>query len=116
MKKRTRVNDSRVAAPAPLAAPRGCIVSVALNQPIRPDRELRVNIMTSVELLITEIGRLTTQVGRIDFYALPVRTEDDFAAVPRNIVSLAEAQAVSLELSRGSIQGKVGRYDWRKSS
>jgi hypothetical protein len=72
--------------------------------------------MTSVELLVTEIGRLTTQVGRIDFYALPVKTEDNFTSVPRNIVSFAEAQAVSFDLSRGSIQGRVGRYDWRKSS
>ena len=72
--------------------------------------------MTSVELLVTEIGRLTTQVGRIDLYALPVQKEDDFSCVPRNIASFAEAQAISVELSRGSVRGKVGRYGWRKSS
>jgi hypothetical protein len=71
--------------------------------------------MTSIELLITEIGRLTTQVGRIDFYVVPVQSQGDFVSVPRNIVSFAEAQAVSLELSQGSIQGKVSRYEWRKS-
>ncbi len=72
--------------------------------------------MISVELFITEIGRLTTQVGRVDFYTLPLQREDDFATVPRNILSLGEAQAIALELGRGSHQGKVGRYEWRKSN
>ncbi|HLJ95877.1 MAG TPA: hypothetical protein VKU02_22060 [Gemmataceae bacterium] len=72
--------------------------------------------MISVELLITEIGRLTMQVGRVDFYTLPVQHEDDFATVPRNILSLDEARAIALELGQGSHEGKVGRYEWRKSS
>jgi len=72
--------------------------------------------MTSVELLVTEVGRLTTQVGRIDFYALPVQKADEFICVPPNIVSFAEAQAISVELAQGSVQGKVGRFGWRKSS
>lgn len=72
--------------------------------------------MTSVELFLTEIGRLTTQVGRIIFYSLPAQKEADFACIPRNIVSVAEAQAISLELCQGSVHGKVSRYTWRKSS
>ncbi len=72
--------------------------------------------MISVDLLVTEVGRLTTQVGRIDFYAVPVQKEDDYMCVPRNIVSFADAQAIALELSRLNVQGIVGRYEWRKSS
>jgi hypothetical protein len=71
--------------------------------------------MTSVDLLTTEPGRLTTPVGRIDFYAIPIQKGDDFSCTPPNIVSFADAQAVSVELSRQT-QGKVGRYEWRKSS
>jgi hypothetical protein len=72
--------------------------------------------MTSVDLLVTEIGRLTTQVGRIHFYALPVQKADDFTAVPPEIVSFADVQAISVELSSQGVQGRVGRYQWRKSS
>jgi hypothetical protein len=72
--------------------------------------------MTSVDLLLTEVGRLTTQVGRLDFYNLPVQKEDDFLCVPRNIVSFADARAISVELCRQNVQGKIGRYEWRKSS
>jgi hypothetical protein len=72
--------------------------------------------MTSVYLLITKLGRLTTPVGRIDFYALPLRNEHDFVTVPSAIVSFAEAQTVSVELSRQAVQGRVGRYDWRKTT
>jgi len=72
--------------------------------------------MTSVDLLLTEPGRLTMPVGRIDFYALPVQKEDDFVTVPPAIVSFAEAQAVSVELYQDVAHGRVGRYEWRKSS
>jgi len=72
--------------------------------------------MTSVELLATEIGRLTMPVGRIDFYRLPVQKQDDFACVPPKIVSFADVQKISVELSQLGVQGKVGRYRWRKSS
>ncbi len=71
--------------------------------------------MTSVDLLTTEIGRLTTQVGRIDFYALPIQKPDDFTVVPPGIVSFDEAHAISLELSHQTSQGRIGRYEWRKS-
>jgi hypothetical protein len=72
--------------------------------------------MTSVYLQITKLGRLTTPVGRIDFYALPLRNQGDFLTVPSDIVSFAEVQTISLELSRQAVQGKVGRYEWRLSS
>ena len=55
-------------------------------------------------------------VGRIDFYTLPVQKEDDFVSIPTAIVSFAEVQAVSVELSRHAVQGRIGRYDWRKSN
>jgi hypothetical protein len=72
--------------------------------------------MISVDLLVTEIGRLTTKVGRIDFYKLPVQNQGDFLSVPTNIASLEMAQAISLELARQVVRGKVGRYEWRKHS
>ena len=72
--------------------------------------------MTSIELFVTELGRLTTQVGRVDFYAMPVQKQGDFTSVPRDIISLAEAQAISAAISRGVIQGKVRRYAWRKTN
>ena len=72
--------------------------------------------MTSVDLLTTEIGRLTTQVGRIDFYAVPIQKSDDFTTVPPAIVSFDEAYAISVELSQQTAQGRIGRYEWRKSS
>jgi hypothetical protein len=71
--------------------------------------------MTSVDLLTTEIGRLTTQVGRIDFYVLPIQKPDDFTVVPHGIVSFDEAHVISLELSHQTSQGRIGRYEWRKS-
>jgi hypothetical protein len=70
--------------------------------------------MTSVELLETQIGRLTVPVGRIDFRVLPVKKENDFEAVPSSIVSFAEAHAISIELLRNSVQGSVGWYQWRE--
>ena len=71
--------------------------------------------MTSVDLFITEPGRLTTQVGRVDFYALPVQKEGDFSCTPPSIVSFPDAQAISTELTRQVGKGKIGRYEWRKS-
>jgi hypothetical protein len=68
--------------------------------------------MVSVELLITEPGRLATPVGRIDFYALPVKKADDYVSVPPAVLSFAEAQALSVELAQQAVQGRVGRYDW----
>jgi hypothetical protein len=50
--------------------------------------------MTTVDLLRTEPGRLTTEVGRLDFFALPVQREDDFFCAPRNIVSFADARRI----------------------
>lgn len=70
--------------------------------------------MTSVELLLTEPGRLKSAVGRIDFYALPVQKTDDFVTFPPAIVSFDEARAVSVGLSQQAVQGRIGRYDWRK--
>ena len=71
--------------------------------------------MTSVELLATEVGRLTLTVGRIDFYRVPIQTAADFVCVPSSIVSFADAQEISVALSQQSFQGRVGRYRWRKS-
>jgi hypothetical protein len=71
--------------------------------------------MTSVDLFITEPGRLTTQVGRVDFYALPVQKVADFSCTPPGIVSFTDAQAISAELTRQVEKGKMGRYEWRKS-
>jgi hypothetical protein len=72
--------------------------------------------MVSVDLLLTEPGRLTVPVARIDFYALPVQKVDDFVSVPPAVISFDDAQAVSAALSRQADQGRVGRYEWRKSS
>ena len=72
--------------------------------------------MVSVDLLITEPGRLATPVGRIDFYAVPVQKEGDFVSVPPAILSFAQAEAISVQLAQQATQGKVGRYQWRKSS
>lgn len=69
--------------------------------------------MTSVELLRTEPGRLTIPVARIDFYTLPVQKEEDYVSVPPATVSFAEARAVSVQLSRHAVRGRIGRYDWR---
>jgi hypothetical protein len=70
---------------------------------------------TSVDLLLTEVGRLTIEVGRIDFLALPIRKQDDFSCIPPSIVSLADARAISLELAQQVGKGRIGRYEWRKS-
>src|SRR5262249_10189290 len=70
--------------------------------------------MTTVDLLLTEPGGFKAPVGWIDFYALPIRKEGDFACTPPAIVSLAEAQAVSVELYQQVAHGRVGRYEWRK--
>jgi hypothetical protein len=72
--------------------------------------------MTSVDLLLTEAGRLTTEVGRLDFYAVPVQKEDDFTSAPRNILSLADARTISVDLAHQVVAGRVGRYKWRKST
>jgi hypothetical protein len=76
----------------------------------------RGSVMISVDLLLTEPGRLTVPVGRIDFYALPVQKKVDFVAIPPAIVSFAEVQTVSVELFRSAVRGRIGRYEWRKSS
>jgi hypothetical protein len=70
--------------------------------------------MVGVDLLITEPGRLATPVGRIDFYALPVQKEDDYVSVPPAIISFAQARAISIELAQQAVQGRVGRYEWRR--
>ena len=71
--------------------------------------------MASVELLLTEPGRERTRVGWIDFYVLPARSENDLVCTPSGIVSFAEAQAISVELSQDVAHGRVGRYEWRRS-
>ena len=71
--------------------------------------------MISVDLLITEPGRLATPVGRIHFYAVPVQKTDDYVSVPPGILSFAQAQAISAELAQQAVQGRVGRYEWRKT-
>jgi hypothetical protein len=71
--------------------------------------------MVSVDLLLTEVGRLAVPVARIDFYALPVEKIDDFVSIPLGVISFADAHAVSLALSRQILRGKVGQYDWRVS-
>ena len=70
--------------------------------------------MSSVDLFETQIGRLTMPVGRIDFYMLPVQKEDDYRIVPPGMVSFADVHAVSIELFHNGVQGRVGRYEWRK--
>jgi hypothetical protein len=72
--------------------------------------------MLSVELLMTEFGRLTVPVGRIDFYRLPVQTSNDFICEPADIVSFDDAQTISVQLFRQCFRGKVDRYQWRKSN
>jgi len=72
--------------------------------------------MVSVDLRLTEPGRLTVPVARIDFYALPVQKVDDFVSTPPAVISFEDAQAVSVALSRQVSHGKIGRYEWRKSS
>jgi hypothetical protein len=72
--------------------------------------------MVSVDLLLTEPGRLTVPVARIDFYALPVQKADHFVSIPPAFISFADAQAISVALSRQVVHGKAGRYEWRKSS
>ena len=69
----------------------------------------------SVDLLLTESGGVRTPVGWIDFYVLPSRKDSDAVCTPPSIVSFAEAQAISIELSQDVAQGRVGRYEWRKS-
>jgi hypothetical protein len=72
--------------------------------------------VTIVHLLITELGRLTTEVGRIDFYAVPIRNEDDFHCIPPNILCFQDAQAISTELAQQKVKGWIGRHQWRKES
>lgn len=72
--------------------------------------------MTSVDLGATEPGGAKAKVGWIDFYALPAQHQTDCTVVPPGLVSFEEAQAISVELSRQGTQGKVGQYEWRKSS
>lgn len=71
--------------------------------------------MISVELLATEIGRLTIPVGRIDFYKLPIQGPADFVCVAPKLVSFADVKKISIELSQQAFQGRIGRYRWRKS-
>jgi hypothetical protein len=59
---------------------------------------------------------LATPVARIDFYAVSVQKEDDYVSVPPAILSFAQAQAVSVELAQKVVQGRVGRYEWRKTN
>ena len=72
--------------------------------------------MTSVDLFTTEPGRLATPVGRVDFYALPIQKEGDFACTPPNIVAYTDAQAISIDLTRQALRGRIGRYEWRKTN
>ena len=72
--------------------------------------------MVSVDLLLTEPGRLAVPAARIDFYALPVQKADEFVSIPPAVISFADAQAISVEVSRQAVRGKVGRYDWTSSN
>jgi hypothetical protein len=68
----------------------------------------------SVRLLITEVGRLTTEVAQIVFYAVPIQREGDFHCIPPNLLSFLNAKAISNELAESKIKGRIGRYEWRK--
>lgn len=70
--------------------------------------------MTSVNLLTTKPDQVTTPVGRIDFYALPIQKQDDFLCTPPGIISFDEAQTIAVELYQQVAQGRVGRYEWRR--
>ena len=71
--------------------------------------------MVSVDLLLSEPGRLTVPVARIDFYALPVQKVDDFVSKPPAVLSFADTQAISVALCRHIMRGKLRQYEWRVS-
>ena len=71
--------------------------------------------MVSVKLLLTEPGRLTVPVARLDFYALPIQRVDDFVSIPPAVISFADVQAISVALSHHILRGEVGQYEWRVS-
>ena len=71
--------------------------------------------MTSVDLLRTETSRLTTEVGWLDFYAVPIQTPYDFACVPDNVVSFADARRISADFAHQVVAGRIGPYQWRTS-
>jgi hypothetical protein len=70
--------------------------------------------MITVILWITEPGRLRVEAGRVDFAAIPVRTEADYRCNPDGLLCFGEVQTLSAELTRGASKGKIGRYEWRK--
>jgi hypothetical protein len=53
-------------------------------------------IMVSVDRLLTEPGRLTVRVARIDFYALPVQKVDDFVSIAPAAISFADVASVGV--------------------
>jgi hypothetical protein len=70
--------------------------------------------MTSVDLLKPHIRRQAMPIGMIAFYVLPVQKEDDFGMLPPGILSFADVQGISVELSQNCVHGNVGRYKWEK--
>jgi hypothetical protein len=58
--------------------------------------------MIAVILSITEPGRLRMEVGRVDFAAVPVRTNADHRCHPDGLLCFEEVQTLSAELARGA--------------
>ena len=69
--------------------------------------------MTSVTLLRTEPGRLTMEVGHVDFRSVPVRRSDDFDCIPPDVIAFESAVHLANELRQGKRRGTAGRYEWR---
>ena len=72
--------------------------------------------MISIALLLTEPGRISLEVGHVDFYVVPVQKNDDFVCRPPGLLSLEDAKTVSTELVPQAVKGRIGRYDWRRDN
>jgi hypothetical protein len=54
----------------------------------------------------------TTSMKHVDFFAVPVTNDKDFACVPDGILLLRDVIRLSHELKVGSTFGRQGKYLW----
>ena len=59
------------------------------------------------------VGRNRHRIGKVAFFALPLRDRNDFSCSPEHLITFEEAQWIAGELEKGSPTGRMRDYDWQ---
>ncbi len=59
------------------------------------------------------VGQNRHRIGKVAFFALPLRDRNDFSCAPEHLITFDEARWIAGELKEGSTAGRMRYYDWQ---